>query len=55
MTVQVTLTLLVYHPLSPAVPLTFGVTDGAVLSTVTVRIVEVKELPALSVVTTRRS
>ena len=54
-TVQVSATLVVYQPLLPTVPIAFATTEGAVLSTVTVRVGEVKALPALSVVTTRRS
>jgi len=44
-----------YQPLVPTVPDALPTTDGAVLSTVTVRVGEVKALPALSVVMTRRS
>ncbi len=53
---HVTFTLLVYQPLAPSVPVTTGAPiTGAVLSTCTVRVADVKDLPELSVVTTRRS
>jgi hypothetical protein len=55
LTVQDTVTLLVYQPFEPCVPVTLGLIVGAVLSTRTVTIGDVKEFPARSTVTTRRS
>ncbi len=54
-TVQVSATSVVYQPLSPTSPVAVATMLGALLSTFTVRTGEVKVLPALSVVTTRRS
>ena len=53
---HVTVTLPVYQPFRPAVPETLAApTVGPVLSMRTVRVDEVKPLPTLSTVTTRRS